>query len=260
MLLWALLLLAPINAQADDAAAYTIVEINSNHDEQNTGCYHSQHNGEEVVVTGYVSAVAYNGFYMQSAPQGVPYGGMWVYTGTDSAWLTGLAVGGQVEVRARVEEYYDLTELLVDPDDAAHYVQPAAGSSATMVPLEVTTGDVGTGCTAAGEAYEGLLVVVRGVTLLSEPNSYGEIEMDDGSGATQLEDGMLDTDTHLESVLGVGSLTGQTVESITGVVRFAFGSFEIHPRSEADIEVAGGGGGGGGGGGFDVAAALGMLQ
>ena len=117
----------------------------------------------------------------------------------------------------------------------------AALCSPTVVPLEVTTGDVGTGCTAAGEAYEGLLVVVRGVTLLSEPNNYGEVEMDDGSGATQLEDGMLDTDTHLESVLGVASLTGQTVESITGVVRFAFGSFEIHPRSEADIEVAGGG-------------------
>ena len=61
--------------------------------------------------------------------------------------------------------------------------------------------------------------------------------LDDGSGETQLEDGILNTDDHLQSELGA-TLTGQTLASVTGVVRYAYGSFEVHPRDASDIVVS----------------------
>ena len=50
-------------------------------------------------------------------------------------------------------------------------------------------------------------MTVAGVTITSEPNSYGEIAIDDGSGATQLEDSILNTDAHLTGLIG-STLTG----------------------------------------------------
>ena len=97
-----------------------------------------------------------------------------------------------------------------------------------------TTGGIGEACNAGGEAHEGILVTVTDVTIETEPNNYGEITINDGSGATQLEDSILDTVTHLSDALG-SPLIGKTIESVTGVVRFAFGSFEIHPRDASDI-------------------------
>ena len=104
-----------------------------------------------------------------------------------------------------------------------------------MVPLVATTGAIGTACTASGEAHEGLLVTVNNVQITSEPNQYGEIGITDGSGETQLEDGILNTVLHL----GAQAVAGTSIRQITGVVRYAFGSFEIHPRSAADITVSG---------------------
>ena len=78
------------------------------------------------------------------------------------------------------------------------------------------------------------MLPVSSVTITSEANSYGEIAIDDGSGETQLEDSILNTDSHLATELGTTTLTGQTLASVTGVVRYAYSSLEIHPRDAAD--------------------------
>ena len=69
------------------------------------------------------------------------------------------------------------------------------------------------------------------------PSSYGEITIDDGSGPTQLEDSILDSDAHIMDVLGVAedALVGTMIYSITGVVKYSYGSYEIHPRDADDI-------------------------
>jgi hypothetical protein len=77
---------------------------------------------------------------------------------------------------------------------------------------------------------------------MSEPNSFGEILINDGSGPTQLEDTLLDTDGHLRTLVG-GPLTGRVLSSLTGVVYFstsgtAGGSFEIFPRTADDVVLA----------------------
>ena len=193
------------------------------------GCESSTYVGATVKVRGYVSAVDNNGFYMQDNPTSAPYEGMFVYTTSGGGWLIGRAVGQLVEVVAVVFEYYDLTEL----KDLISLTVISSGHA--MVPLVATTGAIGTACTASGEAHEGLLVTVNNVQITSEPNQYGEIGINDGSGETQLEDGILNTVLHL----GAQAVAGTSIRQITGVVRYAFGSFEIHPRSAADITVSG---------------------
>ena len=90
-----------------------------------------------------------------------------------------------------VVEYYGLTEIKVEADDPDHSVVIVDSAPVTMVPYETTTGAIGEGCNADGESHEGLLVTVRNVQLLSEANNWGEITIDDGSGPSQLEDGLL---------------------------------------------------------------------
>ena len=212
----------------------TLFAINTNHSGSDGACYHSAREGEFVRVEGYVTGVSYDGFYMQDEVAAALYAGVWVYTGSGSSYLTNLTAGDKVGVEALVNEYYSLTELLVADTPAALVELLSTGH--TPVPLATTTGAIGEGCTESGEAHEGLLVTVSGgVQLLSEANNYGEITIDDGSGPTQLEDSMLRTEAHLQSILGATSLTGQSVSSVTGVIKYAFSSFEIHPRDESDI-------------------------
>jgi hypothetical protein len=82
-----------------------------------------------------------------------------------------------------------------------------------------------------------MLVRFTNVQIMSEPNGAGEILINDGSGPSQLEDTLLDTDGHLLTLVG-GPLTGRVLSSLTGVVYFsgtAGGSFEIFPRTADDV-------------------------
>ena len=178
-----------------------------------------------VSVYGYVTALDTYGFYMQDGTTAALHTGLYVYVGSsqwsgyDSSWLDNRSVGEYVMVTALVDEYYSLTELNLRTSDAPYIISMSTGN--TLTPLVTTTGAIGTSCTASGEAHEGILVTVVDVTLTSEANSYGEVSMDDGSGETQLEDSILDSDSYLEDLLG-STLTGQTLSSVTGVVRCAY--------------------------------------
>mgnify|MGYP007045536065 CR=1 FL=1 len=115
-------------------------------------------------------------------------------------------VGELVEVTGEVYTYYGLTEI-VDPS-----VSGDGSAAATMTPLVVTTGELGTAASCSGEQFEGLLVTVSNATVLSEPNSYGEITIDDGSGETQLEDGLRlapDAVRHAQPQHGGGQRRGE---------------------------------------------------
>lgn len=111
------------------------------------------------------------------------------------------------------------------------------GTTAAIAPVDVQTGQLGTGCNYGGEAYEGVLVRLSNVQILSNPARDGGIMIDDGSGATELQDDLLDTDAYLREALCGGILEGTIIVSLTGIVRYAGGSYEVHPRNIHDIEV-----------------------
>ena len=221
-------------ASPPPAATMTLSQINSV-PASSDACATSTSAGIVVQTQGYVSAVLNNGFYMQENPAGSLFGGIWVYfsSSSDRSGLAGRAIGDLVSVTSTVTEYYDLTEL----ENPISVTLMSTGH--TLTPMAITTGALGTACTRSGEQYEGLLVTVSNAMVTSEANQYGEISIDDGSGQTQLEDGIVNTDQHLQDLVGAtGTIVGANLISLTGVVRYAFSSFEIHPRTAADIVVA----------------------
>ena len=114
-----------------------------------------------------------------------------------------------------MQEYYGLTEL-ADPSAVT-----VISSGHALTPLVLSTGDLGSTCTRSGEAYEGLLVRITNAQVMAAPNTYGELLVDDGTGLTQLEDDLFNTDDHVSTIVGAASVVGASLGSITGVVRFA---------------------------------------
>ena len=202
------------------------------------------------------------GYYVQEAS--AAWSGIWVYDRRDEV-REQLGIGDKVEVTAEINEYFALTELWHvsdwrfvddegddyeeegeveeggdggDDDEEEDWSDWRAEGRGALAPLVVKTGDVGSGCNALGEQYEGLLVRLKGVTIQTEPDEHGQLVVDDGSGPTRLDDEIFDTDGYLLSVLG-GELKGQHLDSITGVVRFAYGVYALHPRDRYDVDVDG---------------------
>eukprot|EP00975_Prorocentrum_lima_P013966 2968759-Prorocentrum_lima.AAC.1 len=96
------------------------------------------------------------------------------------------------------------------------------------------TGDIGTSCNLGGETYEGRLIRFFNATIVTEADQFGQITIDDGSGPTELEDGLLETEARLETIIGT-DYVGETLAIVTGVLRYGFGSYEIYPRKESDV-------------------------
>ena len=212
------------------APVVTIASINTN--TTSSGCYVTAMMGQLVTVYGYVTGVDAYGFYMQDNMASALNEGLYVYAYAAS-FIVNRTVGERVMVTALVDEYYSLTELNLRTTTNPIVLSISTGT--TLTPLATTTGAIGSSCTASGEAHEGLLVSVTSVTITSEANQYGEVSIDDGSGPTQLEDSILNTDAHLQALLNSTTISGTYIGMVTGVVRYAYGSFEIHPRTASDI-------------------------
>jgi hypothetical protein len=205
--------------------------------------------GQIVMVEGYVTAVnrTNGGLFLQnstccSSCPCSPWSGIYVSYDSclrtiSSLWLPNAAVGDRLQISAPVGASGNLTQLAM----SATSVVTVLSTNHTVQPIAVTTGAIGLGCGLSGESYEGMLVRFTNVQILSEPNSAGEILINDGSGPTQLEDTLLDTDGYLRNLTGGGPLTGRVLSSLTGVVYFsgtAGGSFEIFPRTADDVVLA----------------------
>jgi hypothetical protein len=134
-----------------------------------------------------------------------------------------------------------------------------------FVPLPVSTGELGTGCTHINEAYEGILVQLTNAHIASAPNNYGEVTINDLSGPTQMDDHFADSGWWngaqmmvghvLSSVVGVHSphqcmhsLRSELSFSLTsaalcvvqvGVVSYGYGAVELLPRRPSDIVYSG---------------------
>jgi len=209
-----------------------IYDVQYNEVTQGTGndCYPSPLDDHQVILSGVVTAVLpgeYPDFWLQSASGGA-WTGVFVYDPTVEP-----DVGDSLTMTAKVDEYYGLTEMKDVTDFTFH-------STANVLPdpLVIATGDLAGGCNAVSEAYEGLLVEVRDITVTQAPNEYGEWYVDDGSGECQVDDYMY----------ACSPSVGQTISSLVGIVHYGYGEYEIDPRDAGDIQTTGVEAGGGPGG------------
>jgi lamin tail-like protein/flagellar hook capping protein FlgD len=185
---------------------YTIYEI------QNSQGGPSPHLGELVQTSGVVTAVFTDYFFIQDGPGA--WNGIAVYP------LQAVVVGNEIIISGEVIEYQDKTEI-------SNIINLSIINQSVDLPEDttITTADL-----AFMEEYEGVLVSVEQVNVTTEPDTYGNWEVDDGSGACVVAP--LGEYTYVP-------ILDDFIFSITGVVDFTFGSFKMCPRNDDDINLVG---------------------
>jgi DNA/RNA endonuclease YhcR with UshA esterase domain len=222
--LWVAVLIA-IGAAAS-SWGHTIYEVQYNDTLRGDypDCYPSPFESQTVTVTGVVTAITealdFDNFFIQDSSG-------W----TDTSWTwSGIYVfdnsihpslGDQITLTGLITEYYGLTEI--DPSD--HEI--IATDVELPDPVLLTCADITGGCSVWGEQYEGMLVQLENVVVMSEANEYGEWYVSDDGGLTltQVDD---DCFQYRPQV-------GDTIYFLTGVVKYSHDTFELHPRSIGDI-------------------------
>lgn len=189
----------------------------------------------DIVVTAVVTAVdtyAYEDnpatigtFWIQDAVGG-SYSGIEVFNDDNGIDVSGLVVGQTVTVTGQYIEFEGLSEIRL----ASFEVTDTTASP--LAPTSVDPAKVATDQEQA-EEYEGVLVIIRDVTVTDNGIGYGKIVVTGG----------LEIDDELVS-FGTTPAVGQSYESITGVLTYHFDAVQLFPRTAADLVTDSGGGGG----------------
>ena len=214
-----LLVLFLVSVLSYSAVAQTVTTIAAIQDTTGTGSGDSPFKDQVVTVEAVVSAESYafgGTYYIQDGSGS--WSGIMVYDPDHAN-----AYGDSIRITGTVVEYYGVTEI----KDVTEYVKLDSGK--TVEPTLVTTGEIGTGGISA-EAYEGVLVQVKNVTITNPDLGYGEWEIDDGSGACRVDDA---ADYYFNQA------NYDSVRSIIGVLNYNFDDTKIEPRIAWDVVEAG---------------------
>lgn len=169
------------------------------------------------VVTGVVRAGNSRGMYFIQDGKG-PWNGVYCYDRDRFP-----SEGDSVLVGGTVIEYYGLTEI--SPVSSFSMIKKGAR---VPDPVVLPTCSL-SALNANAEAYEGVLVATKKVTVTTTPNTYYEWEVDDGSGPC-INDDFLDSLSHLLYSPAVGD----SLARVQGIFHSSYG-WKILPRLIKDI-------------------------
>lgn len=182
--------------------------------------------GQVVTVEGIVVAeVFYTGTsatnmgFVISDPDGGPWSGLLIFTNVYHP-----ARGDKVQVTGTITEYYDFTEM--SPTTSFQVI--SQGNPLPPATL-VTTGALSNAATA--EQWESVFVKIENVNVTSTPNNYNEFNVNDGSGACQIDDQCFPRSGFSWPPI----TTGQNWARIQGVVDYSFSYFAVNPRELTDM-------------------------
>ena len=204
-----------------NATLYEIQYSSSATGDLELDCYPSPLSGQIVTVSGVVSAVRpgdYPNFFIQD-PNSTSWGGAYVY---DTSVQPN--VGDEVEITTSILEYFGVTELT----DVSSFSTTNTGVD--IIPINVSTGDIGLACGESGEQYEGMLVELSNATV-ELTDEFGSWYLNDGSGMTLVDDYFYNGDDW------PAPSAGELFTSIIGVVHYSYGEYRIYPRSISDLAV-----------------------
>ena len=199
------------NEQVEYSTVYDIQYTNSPGEDST---FTSPYFGSTVEVQGIVHVKDGDKFYLTD-PGGGAWHGVYVFD-----YNYPVQIGDNVQLTAVVDEYYGLTELK-DLDT----LRVISQNNAIPQPIHVETGDF-----AFNEAYEGVLIELRNVTVTHAQDEYGQWYVTDGSGICQIDDVLF----YLEDE-GINIIEGQFYERIRGVGSYSYGEYELLPRSGEDL-------------------------
>lgn len=194
----------------------------------------SPYAGQEVIVEGWVTFDPVSGtnnrFFMADAAGA--WNGIYVYVPNGIQQRFG--VGWYLRVRGEIQEYYGLTELVVNDqtniqvfDSAVHWDNPPAALAYTTVPVADLQG-------MAAEAYESCLIRVEGVTTTALPGDYGEWAVADGAGNSLVIDNPMDESYGYYHAVQMD----QPFVYIQGPLQYTYDVFKLLPEIAHDLKVA----------------------
>ena len=191
----------------------------------------SPFDGCEVMVTGIVTAgdevYGADGIYAIQSESGA-WNGI-IFDGWEGAQFT---LGDEVTVTGTVEEYDPVWHYRWDNNTKLINVTNSTVNSSgnSVLPVTVTTANLVEESNVV-DSYEGCLVTVTNVTVNTlNPYDWG---VTDNSGVECLIDDDW-ADSEAATFLG-GLQVGSTLESVTGIFNFSFGTYKIQIRSINDI-------------------------
>ena len=170
----------------------------------------SPYAGDVVTTEGIVTAVIYNGYWIEDAAGG-PWNGLWVYDSNVPSR------GDFVQLTGEVAEYNNLTELI-------NVSEFAVVSSGNPLPAPVVLSTMAVN----DEQYEGVLVRVENATVTDPALGYGEWSVSDGSGDVVIDD---------KGSYTYAPALGDTLAYIVGPLDYTYGAFKIQPRDDEDIAL-----------------------
>ena len=187
-------------------------------------CYPSDFEGQNVEVTGVVTAVrpdqTYPNFFFQD-PTKDEWAGMFVYVKSD---YTAPSVGDLVKLKGDVVEYYGMTEMKnLDATEilsSNHHVDPTPVAAASI------SGD----CREWVEKYEGMLVQLTNVSVSQSANPDGQWYVSDWSGTAMIDGYLFDGDW-------INPEYGSHFVSIIGVLHYSYGEYKLMPRNIQDFNA-----------------------
>lgn len=175
----------------------------------------SPYENELVITSGQVTSLIRDyGFFLQDGDG--PWTGVYVYY-NDADFNAGLNLGDEIEIVGKVSEYYEKTEIT----DVVNATVVSTGS-AVPTPISLSTVNV------SEEQYEGVLVSVSNAVVTDTTLGYGEILVDDGSGACRVDD-------KLYSYWNDMTPYPDSTYQLTGIVDYSYDTYKILPRDADDF-------------------------
>ncbi len=182
-----------------------------------SGTYPSPYEDQTVTISGIITCNnCYGDKFVLSSPAGGLWNGILVYESS------GYQLGDEVEISGTVAEYWGLTEI----QDAYNFNLISTNNPLPQATL-ISTSEL-----ASSEAYEGVLVELTDVFVLSEPDEYGDYIIDDGSGACSVSEFCLSVDNY-----GFELVEGMQFTSIKGIVTYSYSEYHLLPRFPDDIII-----------------------
>ncbi len=197
------------------------------------GTYPSLFDGQEVTVTGIVTAENYNQYednFFIAMPESGAWKGLYVYAANNINPNNPIVtLGDEIEITGYIAEYYGYTELSGNSEPVTVTIL----SSGNPVPAStlVMTADLTAADTA--EQFESCLVEVHDVIVTEEQISFGQWYITDISAIPcQVDDGFF----YLDSVVPPIVITlGMEWAVVRGCLDYSYDEYGINPRTPEDL-------------------------
>ena len=187
-------------------------------------CYPSEFEGQNVEVTGVVTAVRpdqdYPNFFFQD-PNKKEWAGMFIYI--DKGY-SAPSVGDLVILKGDIAEYYGMTEM----KNISSTTILSSGNE--IEPVKLNAALISGSCSEWAEKYEGMLVRLVDVLVSQTADENGHWIVSDITGSVIID-----------SYLYVGDFPkpelGTHYTSITGIVHYTYGEYKLMPRNSNDFNA-----------------------